>query len=176
MLWRAPKKGHFRGEDRYFSNLDFIARLTLPLPPKGKHLVRRYGVYSSRARGTWKRRPALASRAADGWYGRETDDLPVEAEAGEEVTVSAKARRKAWARLLANVYETLEAALRNSLYSVVQNTTSRDGLLSGDAHGCAFLARPAGECPLSPSFAMRMRSVSLLPVWKDKAGGLRNRY
>src|SRR3989304_3117470 len=29
VLWHAPKKGLFRGEDRYFSGLDFIAQLTL---------------------------------------------------------------------------------------------------------------------------------------------------
>jgi hypothetical protein len=51
VLWHGPKRGHFRGENRYFSGLDFIARLTLHIPPKGKHLVRRYGVYSSRSRG-----------------------------------------------------------------------------------------------------------------------------
>jgi hypothetical protein len=64
VLWHGPKKGYFRGEKRYFSGLDFIARVTLHIPPKGKHLVRRYGVYSSRTRGTWKKRPSLASRAA----------------------------------------------------------------------------------------------------------------
>ena len=41
VLWHAPRKGPFKGEDRYFSGLDFIAQLTLHIPPKGKHLVRR---------------------------------------------------------------------------------------------------------------------------------------
>jgi hypothetical protein len=63
VLWHAPKRGHFRGEARYFSGLDFITLITLHIPPKGKHLVRRYGVYSSRSRATWKKRPALALRA-----------------------------------------------------------------------------------------------------------------
>jgi hypothetical protein len=105
VLWHAPKKGHFRGENRYFSGLDFIARLTLHLPPKGKHLVRRYGVYSSRSRGTWKKRPAFSLRAADGWYGRDSETVVEEGEAGEEVTVPERDRRKAWARLLSKVYE-----------------------------------------------------------------------
>jgi hypothetical protein len=30
---------------------------------QGKHLLCRYGLYASRARGTWKKRPALSSRA-----------------------------------------------------------------------------------------------------------------
>ena len=105
VLWHAPKRGHFRGEAGYFSGLDFIARITLHVPPKGKHLVRRYGVYSSRARGTWKRRPALSLRAAEGWYGRETGTLAAEGDVGEELTVTDRSRRKAWARLLAKVYE-----------------------------------------------------------------------
>jgi hypothetical protein len=105
VLWHAPKRGHFQGENRYFSGLDFIARLTLHIPPKGKHLVRRYGIYSSRGRGTWKRRPSLASSAAEGWYGRDTVTGITQGKAGEEVTVPERDRRKAWARLLAKVYE-----------------------------------------------------------------------
>jgi hypothetical protein len=105
VLWHAPKKGPFRGEDRYFSGLDFIAQLTLHIPLKGKHLVRRYGLYSSRARGTWKKRPALRTRAAAGWYGRDESAAPAQAEAVETVAVTARASRKAWARLLAKVYE-----------------------------------------------------------------------
>jgi len=105
ITWKAPKKGHFKGKEQYFSGLDFIARLTLHIPPKGKHLVRRYGVYSSRSRGTWKRRPSLAVRAAEGWYGRQETADTVMTEEPEKLSVSAKARRKAWARLLAKVYE-----------------------------------------------------------------------
>ena len=105
LTWKAPSKGHFRGKEQYFSGLDFIARLTLHIPPKGRHLVRRYGVYSSRSRGTWKKRPALFLRAAEGWYGWEDITGMEEAEESEEVSVSDKARRKAWARLLAKVYE-----------------------------------------------------------------------
>jgi hypothetical protein len=105
IAWQAPKKGYFHGREQYFSGLDFIARLTLHIPKKGKHIVRRYGVYSSRSRGTWKRRPALALRAAGGWYGRDEIADVEEAEEAEEVSVSKNARQKAWARLLSKVYE-----------------------------------------------------------------------
>jgi hypothetical protein len=77
----------------------------MSFPPKGKHLVRRYGVYSSRSRGTWKDRPALFLRAADRWYGREEITEIERPDDPEEVSVSKKARQKAWARLLAKVYE-----------------------------------------------------------------------
>jgi hypothetical protein len=105
VLWHGPKRGHFRSEARYFSGLDFIARVMLHIPPKGKHLVRRYGVYSSRTRGTWKRRPGLALRAAEERYGRGGNDRPAESDAGEELSVKSRARPKAWARLLAKGYE-----------------------------------------------------------------------
>ncbi len=95
-----------RGEDRYFYGLDFIAQLTLHIPPKGKHVVRRYGVYSSRSRCTWKKRPALKLRAAEKWYGWGGSAARAQAEAGgESVIVTQRASRKAWARLLARVLE-----------------------------------------------------------------------
>jgi hypothetical protein len=103
VVWKAPQTGPHKGRERYFSGPDFIAQLTLHIPDKGKHLVRRYGVYSSRSRGTWKRRPALALRAAAGWYGRE-ESIALRETATETVSVTKLARRKAWARLLARVY------------------------------------------------------------------------
>jgi hypothetical protein len=45
--------------------LFFIAQITFHIPSRGKHLVRRYGIYSSRSRGTWKKRPALLTCAAE---------------------------------------------------------------------------------------------------------------
>ena len=105
MLWHAPRKGPFKGEDRYFSGLDFIAQLTLHIPPKGKHLVRRYGIYSSRARGTWKKRPALMTRASEQWYGWADSSAPIQAEEVETAEVGSNTSRKAWAKLLAKLYE-----------------------------------------------------------------------
>ena len=111
MSWKAPETGHWKGEVRHFTSLGFIAQVTLHIPPKGKHLVRRFGLYSSRGRSTWKDRPALKSRAPERWYGRgkvpggQPASVQVGAAAGEAVEVGAAARRKAWARLLAKVYE-----------------------------------------------------------------------
>jgi hypothetical protein len=56
--WKSSPSGYFKGRQRHFSALDFIAQVTLHIPPRGRHLVRRYGLYSSRGRGTWKDRPA----------------------------------------------------------------------------------------------------------------------
>ncbi len=104
--WTAKETGQYKGELRSFESLEFIARITLHIPPKGKQLVRRYGVYSSRELGTWKERPALRGRAPGKWYGRESiqgDGLP--ADSDETLEVADLSRRKAWARLLKKVYE-----------------------------------------------------------------------
>jgi hypothetical protein len=82
-------------------------------PPRGRHLVRRYGLYSSRARGTWKDRPALRARAPLHWYGRQAVEPPTptgtpkdQAQGGPlHGHLSTLSSRKAWARLLAKVYE-----------------------------------------------------------------------
>jgi hypothetical protein len=109
--WKAAEKGHWKGEVRHFDSLGFIAQVTLHIPPKGKHLVRRYGIYSSRGRSTWKERPALKARAPDRWYGRVELPADGQGQAGvpepvdEPVEIGAAARKKAWARLLAKVYE-----------------------------------------------------------------------
>ena len=105
VTWKAPQKGFFKGTERHFSCLDFIAQLTLHIPPRGMHLLRRFGLYSSRGRGTWKDRPALASRAPQNWYGRQAAQPPAAGEPTEDQGVSVSDSRKAWARLLAMIYD-----------------------------------------------------------------------
>jgi hypothetical protein len=105
VTWKAPRTGPHKGKERYFDGLDFIAQLTLHIPEKGKHLLRRYGVYSSRSRGTWRDRPGLRNRAPENWYGFSTVPRTVDNREGEAEEVTKVASRKAWARLLAKVYE-----------------------------------------------------------------------
>ena len=104
VTWSASPSGFFKGRIRRYSSLDFIAQVTLHIPPRGRHLVRRYGLYSSRGRGTWKQRPALRSRAPASCYGRTASD-PARPDAPKDREVDALSRRKAWARLLAKVHE-----------------------------------------------------------------------
>jgi len=68
-------------------------------------MVSRYRLYSSRGRGTWKDRPALASRAPQNWYGRQAAQPPAPGEPTEVHAASASDSRKAWARLLAMIYD-----------------------------------------------------------------------
>jgi len=44
VTWKAPQKGFFKGTERHLSCPDFIAQLTLHIPPRGKHLLRRFGL------------------------------------------------------------------------------------------------------------------------------------
>ncbi|HSV94168.1 MAG TPA: hypothetical protein VLH81_13885, partial [Desulfobacterales bacterium] len=78
----------------------------------GKHLARRYGLYSSRGRGTWKDHPALRSRAPASWYGRKAAADPAPSDTTRDRAsggalrrqVDALCRRRAWARLPAKVH------------------------------------------------------------------------
>jgi hypothetical protein len=105
VTWSASPSGFFKGRIRRYSSLDFIAQVTLHVPPRGKHLVRRYGLYSSRGRGTWQEHPALRARAPASWYGRTASAEPALPGAANDHEVDALSRRRAWARLLAKVHE-----------------------------------------------------------------------
>ncbi len=50
-----------------FNACDFLAELTQHIPPRGVHLIRRYGLYSSRTKGAWDSMPHVAERAPEGW-------------------------------------------------------------------------------------------------------------
>jgi hypothetical protein len=89
---------------RRYSSLDFIAQVTPHVPPRGKHLVRRFGLYSSRGRGTWQEHPALRARAPASWYGRTASAEPALPGAANDDEVDALSCRRAWARLLAKVH------------------------------------------------------------------------
>ncbi len=53
-----------------FNTCDFLAELTQHIPPKGVHLIRRYGLYSSRTKGAWQSMSHVAERAPTGWKSR----------------------------------------------------------------------------------------------------------
>ena len=94
VTWSASPSGFFKGRIRRYSSLDFIAQVTLHIPPRGKHLVRRYGLYSSRSRGTWKYRPALRARAPVSWYGRTASAEPALPGVAEDREVDALGREE----------------------------------------------------------------------------------
>ena len=110
VLFHTTYSEYFGENTHLFDALDFLAELTQHIPPRRVQLIRRYGLYSSRTKGCWSQMPHVAARAPEGWRASQPpdaadhDDLGFEPlDDGEEVTVNA--RKRAWARLLAKVYE-----------------------------------------------------------------------
>ena len=75
------------GLQRILSPLDFLAEFTQHIPPKGSHLIRYYGWYSNKSRGTRKKAEAETSAASS----------------SEET--AAKVSSQSWAMLIERVYE-----------------------------------------------------------------------
>jgi len=81
VTWSASPSGFFKGSIRHYSSLDFIAQVTLHIPPRGKHLVRRYGLYSSAGR-----QPVAQQTAGGQWTRNEEEPrCPPLARAGQLV-------------------------------------------------------------------------------------------
>ena len=110
VLFHTKYSDYFKENVHLFDALEFLAELTQHIPPRRVQLIRRYGLYSSRTKGRWSQMPHVAARAPDGWRASHAPE-PCASEDpgfeppddGEEVTV--EARKRAWARLLAKVYE-----------------------------------------------------------------------
>jgi hypothetical protein len=69
-----------------------------------------FGLYSSRTKGRWSHMPYVAARAPEGWRASHLNEASAQEAAGFEPLddgegVTVNARKRAWARLLAKVYE-----------------------------------------------------------------------
>ena len=105
---------HTKYNDYFKENLkliqaeEFIALLTKHIPPARLHYIRYYGLYSSRTRGRWKDIPHIVNLAPEGWklnHKLKDDDYSPPDSEYYDNSVSAKAKRSAWARLIQKVYE-----------------------------------------------------------------------
>ena len=110
VLFRTKYSEYFGENTHLFDALEFLAELTQHIPPRRVQMIRRYGLYSSRTKGRWSQMPHVAARAPEGWRESHLSEASAVEDPGfellddgEEVTVNA--RRRAWARLLAKVYE-----------------------------------------------------------------------
>jgi len=106
---RRTYNPYFRTNRKIFRATDFIAELLQHLPDPRLRLIRRYGLYSSRSRGTWLRTPHLVRLAPEGWRQQHAVQEgprigPVDQQY-PETSVSSSDSRAAWARLIAKVYE-----------------------------------------------------------------------
>jgi hypothetical protein len=120
VLYRSEYNPYFKTNARLFPALEFLVQLLQHLPDARAHLVRRYGLYSSRSRGTWMRKPWLLPLAPEGWLQQHHLQYAPAASAAPEdapqLSVSSRESRSApwstavspetardWARLLAKV-------------------------------------------------------------------------
>jgi hypothetical protein len=93
--YRGRRVHPVSGEDAVtLDPLEMLARLCQHIPPPGLHLTRLYGAYANRTRGARARRMSGAGSGRTGY-----DDAP------EAPTPSQRQRRRAWARLIAKVFE-----------------------------------------------------------------------
>jgi hypothetical protein len=109
VVYRAAYSDYFRTDTKIFPAVEFLVEVLQHLPDSRSRLLRTYGLYSSRARGTWARSPHLLRLAPEGW---KRDHPPQPAlrigppeEPQPELSVSVKQSRAAWARLIQKVYE-----------------------------------------------------------------------
>jgi hypothetical protein len=109
VLYRSEYNPYFKTNARLFPAIEFLVQLLQHLPDARAHLVRRYGLYSSRSRGTWTRKPWLVRLAPEGWLQQHPQHPPVPLQAtlrdSAQPSVSTRESRSAWTRLLAKIYE-----------------------------------------------------------------------
>ena len=101
VLYKTKYNDYFGENIQLFTAIDFIAELTQHIPPKHKQLIRYYGLYSSRTKGKSVKDGSLAK------FGyKVTSEIKTSQNPEHEMeTVSAKASRRSWARLIQKVYE-----------------------------------------------------------------------
>jgi hypothetical protein len=109
VVYRAPYSDYFHTDMKVFPAIEFLVEVLQHLPDSRSRLIRTYGLYSSRTRGTWSRCPHLLRLAPEGWK-RDHQPQPSPRigppdEPQPELSVSARQSRAAWARLIKKVYE-----------------------------------------------------------------------
>jgi hypothetical protein len=62
VVYRAPSCDYFHTDTKAFPAVEFLVELLQHLPDSRRRLIRAYGLYSSRGRGTWSRSPSCRCR------------------------------------------------------------------------------------------------------------------
>jgi hypothetical protein len=109
VVYRAPYSDYFRTDSKIFPPTAFLAEVLQHLPDARNRLIRCYGLYSSRAGGTWSHTPYLLRLAPEGWRHdhppQPTLRIGPPDEHQGDCSVAARQSRSAWARLIKKVYE-----------------------------------------------------------------------
>ena len=107
VLFKTKYNEYFGENFKVYNASDFIAALTQHIPPARVHLVRYYGLYSSRTKGIWNTASYIARLAPEGWPTKQEEWDVVKEDDNIEVErqeVKGGAKRSAWARLINKVY------------------------------------------------------------------------
>ena len=99
IIYKTKYNVYWKENIKLFKANDFIAELTQHIPPKHKHLIRYYGLYSSRTKGKANKDGSLARFRCNAAPRKKFSQEP------ETETISNKASRLSWARLIQKVYE-----------------------------------------------------------------------
>ena len=101
VIYTTKYNEYWKQNMKLFNAGDFIAELTQHIPPKHKHLIRYYGLYSSRTKGKANKDGSLMKYR----YTPAPEKTPEHVSDPEMETVSNKASRRSWARLIQKIYE-----------------------------------------------------------------------
>ena len=77
VLFKTKYNEYFKENFEIFDAVDFIAKVTAHIPPKGKQYIRRYGLYASRNRGVWSKIKHVARLAPAGWKENNLDSSDI---------------------------------------------------------------------------------------------------
>jgi len=101
IIYKTKYNAYWKEIIKLFKANDFIAELTQHIPTMHKHLIRYYGLYSSRTKGKAVKDGSLAKYGYRARPKKTTDTLPD----SEMENVTNKASRRSWAKLIQKVYE-----------------------------------------------------------------------
>lgn len=100
IIYKTKYNDYWKENIKLFKVNDFIAELTQHIPPKHKHLIRYYGLYSSRTKGKANKDCSLAKFRCNATPKKKPSQEPETIDSN-----SNKASRLSWARLIQKVYE-----------------------------------------------------------------------
>ena len=102
VIYKTKYNQYFGENIKLITAVDFIALLTAHIPEKHKHLIRYYGIYSSRTKGKAREDGSL-DKFGFGMKG--TDESDEEASGDSVETITRQQAKSAWARMIRKVYE-----------------------------------------------------------------------
>ena len=101
VLFKTKYNEYFGENFKVYSGEDFFAALAQHIPRARAHLIRYYGLHSSRSRGIWKDMSYVVRLAPEGWVRKQEELGDIQDNTGiESCEVRGNAKRSAWARLI----------------------------------------------------------------------------